>query len=222
MTFIPLLGYYLLRPSRGRVEPLAERRERGLTGKYYRVVGGAIDHRWMVLGLAVLLLVGGGLVVSQLKIAVLPERLVRTSRTSTCGCPRTRPLAPPTPWPPRSEAIVRRVAGEYGTAHPGEDGKPREVLKSMTTFVGGGGPRFWFSVAPELHQPNYAQLIIEVADKHDTGHLAGPLQRAFSAEIPGARLDVRQLETGKPVGIPVAVRDCRRRHRRAPPRWPRR
>ncbi len=205
MTFIPLLGYYLLRPSRGRVVPLAERRERGLTGKYYRFVGAAIDHRWMALALAVLLLVGGGLVVSRLKIQFFPKDLSYLSYVDV-WLPEDATIGATNAVAAQAEAIVRRVAGEYGTAHPGEDGQPRQVLVSVTSFVGGGGPRFWFSVAPELFQPNYAQLIINVADKHDTGHLAGPLQRAFSAEIPGARLDVRQLETGKPIGIPVAVR----------------
>jgi multidrug efflux pump subunit AcrB len=80
------------------------------------------------------------------------------------------------------------------------------VLKSLTTFVGGGGPRFWFSVAPEQRQPNYAQTVMEVFDKHDTRELSERIQAALNAGIPGARVDVRQLETGPPVGIPVSVR----------------
>ena len=53
---------------------------------------------------------------------------------------------------------------EYGHHHPEDDGNPREVLKSLTTFIGGGGPRFWFSLSPELQQLNYAQIIIQVKD----------------------------------------------------------
>src|SRR4029078_71328 len=83
---------------------------------------------------------------------------------------------------------------------------PKDLLKSITTFIGGGGPRFWFSVTPEQQQPNYAQLVVEVSDKHVTTSLIAPLQRALSAEVPGARIDVRQLENGKPVGIPIAFR----------------
>ena len=79
-------------------------------------------------------------------------------------------------------------------------------MKSLTTFVGGGGPRFWFSVEPEQQQLNYAQILVEVTDKHFTNELVGPLQTALCREVPGARIDVRQLETGKPVGIPVSIR----------------
>src|SRR6185436_12987998 len=87
----------------------------------------------------------------------------------------------------RSEEVIREVLKEYGEHHQ-EDGKPRDVLKSLTTFVGGGGPRFWFSVSPEMQQLNYAQIIIQVKDKHDTGHLVGMLQEALSREVPGARI----------------------------------
>jgi multidrug efflux pump subunit AcrB len=101
---------------------------------------------------------------------------------------------------------VREAAQEYGKVHPGKDGKPREVLESLTTFVGGGGPRFWFSVSPELQQLNYAQLIIQVRDKHDTNDLIGLFQRALDDKVPGARIDARQLDTGKPIPMPVEVR----------------
>jgi hypothetical protein len=61
-------------------------------------------------------------------------------------------------------------------------------------------------VAPELQQLNYAQIIIQVEDKHDTGHLMGLLQTALSQRVPGARIDVRQLESGKATGMPVSLR----------------
>jgi len=53
---------------------------------------------------------------------------------------------------------------------------------------------------------NYAQIIIQVKDKHDTNHLVGPLQKELSRRIAGARIDVRQLESGAAVGLPVAIR----------------
>ena len=77
---------------------------------------------------------------------------------------------------------------------------------SMTTFVGGGGPRFWSSATPEDRQTNYAQIILRTKDDHDTTPLLALLQPEFDKQIPGAIIDTRTLETGKPVGIPVQVR----------------
>ncbi len=93
--------------------------------------------------------------------------------------------------------MVRDAAQAYGAQNPGKDGKPREVLESVTTFAGGGAPRFWFAVTPELQQPNYAQLVIRVRDKEDTPKLAGPLQQALSEKLPGAIADFRQLRTSR-------------------------
>jgi multidrug efflux pump subunit AcrB len=101
----------------------------------------------------------------------------------------------------QAESVIRAEAERFGKEH-----KHDHVLKTLTTFVGGGGPRFWFSVEPERQQLNYAQIIVEVTDKHFTNELVGLLQTALSREVPGARVDVRQLETGKPVGIPVSIR----------------
>ena len=102
----------------------------------------------------------------------------------------------------KAEAIISQAANEYGRTHPGRDNKPRRILKSLTSFVGGGGPRFWFSVSPESPQPNYAQIIFEIYDKDDMPEFVGPLQDALSAGVPGAWLDVRQLQTN-PVRYPI-------------------
>src|SRR5262249_30730945 len=104
------------------------------------------------------------------------------------------------------ERIVREVAAEHEHAGGHKGGQERRVLRSLTTFVGGGGPRFWLSASPESPQLNYAQVLIELYDKHETSAIAEDLQRALDNQIAGARVDVRQLETGAAVGIPVAIR----------------
>jgi multidrug efflux pump subunit AcrB len=81
-----------------------------------------------------------------------------------------------------------------------------DKLLYITSFLGGGAPRFWSTVTPEQQQSNYAQIVVEVRDKHETAPLIAPLQEALSSRIAGATVDVRQLETGGGVGIPVAIR----------------
>jgi multidrug efflux pump subunit AcrB len=198
MTFIPLLGYYLLRPKAEAL--IAERRKKGFAAFYYRVGNAAINHRWKTLAASLVFLALGGVFMSQLKQQFFPKDLSYLSYVDV-WLPEDAPLAATNEAAQRAEVVIRRVAKEYSEKHEGGD-----VLQSLTTFIGGGGPRFWFSVAPELQQLNYAQIIIQVKDKHDTEHLIGPLQEALSAGIAGARIDVRQLESGKAVGLPVQIR----------------
>ncbi len=198
MTFIPLLGYYLLRP---KAEPtIEEKRKKGFAAFYYRIGNAAINHRWKFLAGALAFLALGGVFMSQLKPSFFPKDLSYLSYVDV-WLPEDAPLAATNEAAHRAEEVIRQVAKEYGEEH-----KEADVLKSLTTFIGGGGPRFWFSVSPELQQLNYAQIIIQVKDKHDTNHLIAPLQKALSAEVAGARVDVRQLESGKAVGLPVQIR----------------
>jgi multidrug efflux pump len=193
MTFIPLLGYYLLRPSKKAAPTIEERRTRGVARVYYRAMGWAIDHRWVVLFASIAVVVGMFASGKRLKSAFFPKDLSYLSYVDV-WLPEDAPLGETNMTAIEVERAIREVAS-----------KEKVALESVTTFLGGGGPRFWFSVNPELQQLNYAQVVVRVKDKRETEAFVAPLQRALS-HIPGARIDVRQLENGKPVGIPLAVR----------------
>ena len=204
MTFIPLLAYYLLRPNRKPEPPIEERRRKGFTGFYYRTVSRAIDHRWWVFIGSLFIIASGFYFKHHLKDSFFPDDVQYLSYVdlwmrNDMSVPGTNAAARD------AERVIREAAKAYGAAHPDKDGKPREIVESITTFAGGGAPRFWFAVTPELQQPNYAQLIIRVRDKEDTPKLAGTLQNALAAGLPGATADFRQLQTN-PVPYPVEVR----------------
>src|SRR5205823_6008116 len=93
------------------------------------------------------------------------------------------------------QRIVVRVAAEQ-----------HRVIDSLDAFIGGGAPRFWYSLAPESRHANYAQVVLAFRDEHDTGPLLPALQSRLSREMTGARIDVRQLETGAAVGLPIQIR----------------
>jgi multidrug efflux pump subunit AcrB len=201
MTFIPLLGYYLLKP---KAEPtIEERRQKGFASFYYLVGRFAITHRWKVLAASTAVLALGVFIMSQLKTQYFPKDLAYLSYVDV-WLPEDAPLTSTIETSRRVEQVIQHVSAEFHKEHGDET--EGSVLKSLTTFVGGGGPRFWFTVAPELNQLNYAQIIIQVNDKHDTSHLVPILQRELSRQIAGARIDVRQLEMGGVTGLPVAIR----------------
>ncbi|MEF3696039.1 efflux RND transporter permease subunit [Desulfolutivibrio sp.] len=205
MSFIPFLGRYLLKPS-ARPEPSEEaRRTKGFSGMYYKLGGFLIDHRYWVLLLSLLPLAGGVYLQTHLKPQFFPNDLSYLFYADV-WLPEDAPIQATDAVARQAEDIIRETVAAYEAAHPGDDGKPAPVLKQVTTFVGGGGPRFWFSVSPEQSQPNYAQILIEVTDKWLTPKLMEPLQTALESRIPGARIDMRQLESGEPVGVPVQIR----------------
>ena len=142
--------------------------------------------------------------------AASEERVLSRTTSSTCptwtsGCATTAALSGTDAAAEEAERVIRDVAAEYGAAKSGSKGGTAEVLQSVSTFTGAGAPRFWFSVTPEQQQQNYAQLIVRVRDKEDTPRLVGAMQNALSQRVPGASIDVHQLQTN-PVQYPIAVR----------------
>ena len=200
--FTPLLGYYLLRPPKKPEPSIEERRTRGFYGGYYRLAQSAIRWRWAVIGVSLLFLASGAIVASKLKSQFFPDDVQYWSYVDV-WLPNDAALSATDEAASRVESIVRRVSGEYARAHPSKESG--ELLESLTTFVGGGGARFWYSAAPELPQRNYALILIRLRDKEATPGLIGPLQSAVSKEVPGAYVTLHQLQTN-PVEFPVEVR----------------
>ena len=198
MTFVPFLGYYLIKPSEKPELTIEERRRKGFTGLYYRLGSYSILHRKKIFLISLFFLALGVVFKRNLKNSYFPQDVQYLSYVDV-WLPNQSPVLETAKVAGEAEEVIREVTARY------ELEQGRESLKSITTFVGGGGPRFWFSVNPELRERNYAQLILEVTEKEDTTRLVPRWQAALSSRIPGAFLDVRQLQTA-PVRYPVAIR----------------
>ena len=145
---------------------------------------------------------------SQLKSAFFPIDLQFLS-TVDIFLPNDSALSETKAAAAKAREIIEQQAHQMETEESdGAEGAPH-LLKSLTTFVGGGGPRFWYSLAPENKQVNYAQVVIEIDDKRRMARFATRLQPALSAAIPGAFVDVQELQTNgskNPIEIFVSGR----------------
>lgn len=202
MTFVPLLGGALLRLPRRPEPSMAERRARGFGRAYHRALGFAVDHRAAVFALSLLLLGAGAWSSRGLKQAFFPKDRAYLAYVDV-WLPEDASFAATRATAAEARAVVVEAAEEFERARPSRQGA---VLAAVSEFVGGGAPRFWFSVAPEQQQTNYAQLLVQLERKEDTAAFVPFLQARLSRRVAGARVDVRQLETGKPVGIPISLR----------------
>ncbi|WP_444922730.1 efflux RND transporter permease subunit [Microbulbifer sp. DLAB2-AF] len=202
MTFLPFIGNLLLRPPK-RTEPtLEERRKHGLTGVYYRTASWAIDHRKLVLLGFLLFLIAGVVLKTQLKNAFFPDDIQYLSYVDVwlqndASIDATDNVAK------QAEQVIRQTIEKYQKENGGNSDEP--ILQALSTTVGGGAPRFWYTVNPRPQQANYGQIIIRINDKNLTPKLVPFIQEALSKNIPGADLDVRQLQT-TPVDYPFEIR----------------
>lgn len=201
MTFIPFLGQYVLKAPTTPEPSIEERERHGFTGWYARAIRNAIAHRHVMMLVVVTLMVIAFVVAAiRLETAFFPDD-VQYLATVDVFLPTDASVAGSAKL---ADGVTRVIRAAVTDAH--ENGVIEGGLVSVTRFAGGGGPRFWQTLTPQpTPQANYAQLIIEIEDKDDMPRVAPLLQRAVSEQIPGAWVDVRQLQTN-PVPYPVAIR----------------
>ncbi len=206
MTFVPLLGQAVLRGNSAGAQPpvLSDKPRHGFASVYYRAGCWAIAHRKAVLAGSLLFLLAGGLLASRLNSAFFPYDLQYLSYADV-WLPEGATFTETRAAGEQVEGIIKDVSARYAAdrhrVHPGSP-----VLRTLTSFVGGGGPRFWDSVSPEPPRLNYAEVLIETMDKRDTNALVPLLQTEITKRVTGARVDVRQLETGPAISAPVSIR----------------
>ncbi len=112
MTFIPLLGYYLLRPK--AEASIEERRKKGFAAFYYRIGDAAINHRWKVLAGSLVFLALGGIFAGQLKQQFFPKDLSYLSYVDI-WLPEESPLTSTNQAAHRAEEVIRDVVQKYGS-----------------------------------------------------------------------------------------------------------
>jgi multidrug efflux pump subunit AcrB len=203
MTFLPLLGYYLLRPEKKPEESLEQQREHGFFSLYARAAKCSIEHRWKFFFASLVFLVAGVLIFSRLSTSFFPEDVQYWSYIDV-WLPNDANFGATNETTLKAEQIVRDQAARFSKDYERQL-KHGNLLRYITTFAGGGGPRFWFSASPQGQQLNYAQVLIEVSDKEMTPRFIKQLQPVLTSSIPGARLDARQLLTN-PMDYPIEIR----------------
>ncbi len=206
MTFIPMLGYYWLRPSKKKELPIEEKRKHGFSGWYYRTGHWCLEHRWTVFIGSIGFLAVGFYLGSMLKSTFFPTDLQFLSTVDVFQADGTA-LTQTSRTTAAVRKIIQETAAKYTVERHGADSP--SILKSLTSFVGGGGPRFWYSLGPEAQQLNYGQIVIEITNKRDMPSFSAMLQPALSAAIPGAIVDVHELQTNGskyPIEIMVSGR----------------
>lgn len=198
MTFVPLLGYYLLKGQRGfdqggevRRFPfsLIDRLLLAVLPIYRALLEGALRRPWLAVLLAY------GLLAASLTLAP------RLGRQFFPPAERNQLLIDITlPGSPSLEQ-TRRVCDDVTALL-----KHHEEVVSGAVFVGGSAPRFYYNVTPKAPDDHLAQVLINTRHADEVPALVAKLRAELDREITSARCVVKQLEQGPPVDTPIQIR----------------
>src|SRR4030095_3223241 len=160
-TIAPLLGFYMLKGQKS-LGASDGQPAKGFPRLYKAFVENCITHRYRTTAVAVAILLAGVLVVhATIGTSFFPKDLHNVF-TVNLDLPEGSPIR-----------ATRAVAMEAIRKIDALEGKR---IKSYTTFVGAGGPRFWLSIEPEQRSDNYAQILVHTASKEETAAIVARLR----------------------------------------------
>ena len=191
VLFTPLMGYALLRehPAAGS-EGHADVYQKPFYLRFRRMVEWSLDHRKTVIAATLLAFL---LSIVSFKLFVQQQFFPASSRVELLV----------DFWLPQSasyEATEREVK-RMEAALAGDKG-----VVSVTSYVGGGSPRFYLPLDQQQQHLNYAQMMVMTQDEHVRETVKQKIATLLDNDFPMARGRVIRLENGPPVGYPVQFR----------------
>lgn len=192
MTFVPLLGYCLLKGQPGMEAGLQSGRRGARFARFYNGFSElCMRYKWTSLAGCVVVLAAACSLLPLIGTSFFPKDL-HTIFTVDLYLADGTPIRECKAEAIRAVAEIDRILGDEAVGY--------------TTFVGAGGARFWLSIVPEQPATNYAQIMVHTRDRFGTSALADRLKGALPPRLATARVRVNQLEAGPPVGLPVQIR----------------
>tara|TARA_Y100000748_G_scaffold300822_2_gene299937 strand:- start:43 stop:3126 length:3084 start_codon:yes stop_codon:yes gene_type:complete len=190
VVFTPYLGVKML----PKIEGKAGGHEALYDGPYYQrlraMVQFCVRQRWLVSGLVLV-----AFVFCVMGMKVVNKQFFPNSDRSEVI---VEVYMPPGTAFKNTEAMVGRVEQVIMA-------EPQTLM--VDSYVGGGAPRFFLSLNPELPDASFAKLIVQTPDADTRDALMSSLrQRIADGAFPGARVRVTQLVFGPPVPFPVVFR----------------
>ncbi|WP_290902248.1 efflux RND transporter permease subunit [Aquabacterium sp.] len=195
--FVPYLGLLLLRtrPKVSQDAPpggaahVVDIYDTPFYNRFKGLVGWCVAHRWATIGLTLLALVLGVVGMGKVQQQFFPDS--------------SRPEIIVDLWQPEGTSFyaTEDVAKRFEARMMKEPG-----VKTVSTWVGTGLPRFYLPMDQIFPQSNVSQVVLLPESTEARERLRKALPALMAAEFPEVRARVKLLPNGPPVPYPVQFR----------------
>lgn len=191
LTLTPLMASRLMSRAEvergGLLQPIVD----GIaSGAYPRLLDVALGRPKTTVALAVLALAGSLLLAGRVGVSFFPNA--------------------------EKAQLIVNVDLPHGSSFETTDSVARQVeaallqqdeVELVATNVGRGNPRVYYNVIPKRETATHAQLLVKL-DRYEPARMDALVEslRDQFASIPGAKIEVKQLQQGPPVEAPIAVK----------------
>jgi multidrug efflux pump subunit AcrB len=189
--FVPYLGQWLLKtkPKLQQGGAMVDLYDTPFYRQFKGVVNWCVQHRWITIGLTIGALLLGFMGMGKVQQQFFPDS--------------SRPEVLVDLWLPEgssfeaTQTVVKRFEARV---------LQQQDVAMVSSWIGGGVPRFYLPLDQIFPQTNVSQLIVMPKDAAARERLRKSLPELVAAEFPEARARVKLLPNGPPVPYPVQFR----------------
>ena len=213
MTVTPMLCYIMLRPDEGnskmlisKIFSIFKKKKQNSTKSvsqkkdfYTPIINWSLNNKGKVISIGCLILISAFFLAKSVGTTFFPESDKKTF-TADIYLPQGATIK-------QTEKVCQTLETEIKKCGiiSDKNGNSQQQLVDVTTFLGGGGPRFYQSKSPETRAPNYALMVINTSDGKGTPEFANRVRHA-AQKIPGCRIIVALLGMGPGSDAPLGIR----------------
>ncbi|MGR4867999.1 efflux RND transporter permease subunit [Variovorax sp. LARHSF232] len=188
--FVPYLGTLLLKVKPHDPDaPPHELFDTPFYNAFRRTVNWCVAHRWLTIGATLLIFAVGIVGMGKVQQQFFPDS--------------SRPEILMDVWFPEGTSFA---ANEEVTKRLEQRLMREEGVKTVSTWVGSGVPRFYLPLDQVFPQTNVSQLIVLAKDLKERERLRVAFPALLAEEFPEVRGRVKLLPNGPPVAYPVQFR----------------
>jgi multidrug efflux pump subunit AcrB len=188
-VFTPYLAVKMLPKDFGKQQHGSDPYGTPFYRKLRRLIAGAVQRRWWIIGAT-----AAALAVAIIGSSHVPQQFFpNSSRPELIVELRTKEGA-------SFAATTERVNRMEAVLAADED------VRFFTAYTGGGQPRFYLSLNPELPNPGYSVFVVMTRDLEARERVRSRLLSSVDEQFPETWVRVTRLELGPPVGFPVQFR----------------
>jgi multidrug efflux pump len=190
VVFTPYLGFMLLKEHKDAHHDENAVYQKPFYQRFARVLAWCLDYRKTVVAITIAVFI---LSLGAFKLFVAQQFFPSSNR----------PELMVDLWLPQgaSFATTERAVNKLETKL-----KAVPHVDSVTSYVGGGSPRFYLPLDQQMQHLNYAQLMVMTESEQTRDSVKTALEKMFETDFPQLRGRVTHLENGPPVGYPVQFR----------------
>ena len=191
ISIIPLFCYWFLRPLKR--DTLVGRGLSRIYGPYEKLLRVALRLKWTVPVVALALTILAGWAMQFVPNIFFPPN-ERGQFIADFELPLGTDISETEKQVSAMEALLMEQHGDE--------------IRSISSWIGDGGPRWYLSLSVEPPNPNYAffSILTKSSDPAEIKRLSASFNQLAEQNFPDARATAKALENGPPVGDPIQIR----------------